>query len=65
MLSCHCSRGAALTWYRRLAAKWRENPSFLRPELGAWMQKAQAPALERSWGQLLQESGAIAGAQQR
>jgi hypothetical protein len=40
-----------------LERKWAESPTFLQQELLAWMQKAQAQALLRAWGQLQQECG--------
>ena len=41
-----------------LAAKWRQSPLWLQPELAQWLQKAAAPALLQIWPELLAEAGA-------
>ncbi len=36
-----------------LAAAWRADPLFLKPQLQAWLRKEAAAALDRLWPQLL------------
>lgn len=40
-----------------LAAAWRRDPSFLRPQLALWVAKARQGALTQLWPRLLQEAG--------
>ncbi|GBF90232.1 ATP-dependent RNA helicase [Raphidocelis subcapitata] len=41
-----------------LAAAWRKDPAFLRPQLALWVAAARKGALTQLWPRLLQEAGA-------
>lgn len=50
-------QAAAVDSRAALAAAWRRDPRFLRPQLALWVAKGRAQQLAALWPRLLQEAG--------
>jgi ATP-dependent RNA helicase DHX37/DHR1 len=51
-------RAARVSSRAALFARWRDDPAFLRPEVGAWVRDGGGGALAAAWAAALAEAGA-------
>lgn len=54
-------RSAGVDSAAALAERWQADPSFLRPELRAWLRRGSERALDLQWPRLVAEVAARAG----
>ena len=61
--SLYSHDGAQVDSRAGLAAAWQLDPSYLQPQLAAWVQRPHQRQLLQLWPQLLQQAASVAGRQ--